>query len=87
MGIKIDINNLTPASGISRREFIKYTSIAGGTLLFGMHGGMAMSGVNKSQVSFIHRRGGSRGGPFEKSWIIKITITCELDMHLWNFTA
>jgi hypothetical protein len=52
-----------------------------------MHGGIAMSGVNKSQVSFIHRRGGSRGGPFEKSWIIKIPITCELDMHLWNFTA
>lgn len=61
MGLKIDINNLTPASGISRREFIKYTSIAGGTLLLGMHGGIAMSGVNKSQVSFIHTEDRKKG--------------------------
>ena len=61
MGIKTDINNFTPASGISRRKFIKYTSIAGGTLLFGMHGGIAMSGVNKRQVSFIHTEDRKKG--------------------------
>lgn len=39
---------------INRREFIKYAGMAGGTVLLGMQGGVAMSKVEKSQVSIVH---------------------------------
>lgn len=56
MGSEMDINIDTPASGISRREFIKYTGVAGGTMLLGLHGGLTMGNVKKSQVSFVHTK-------------------------------
>ena len=39
---------------MNRREFIKYAGVAGGTLLAGIHGGLAMSDVRKSRVSIAH---------------------------------
>ncbi len=38
-------------AGISRRDFIKYSGAAGGALLLGIHGGLAMSS-QKSRVTF-----------------------------------
>ncbi len=42
------------AVNVNRREFIKYASVAGGTLLMGLHGGLAMSGARTSRVSIAH---------------------------------
>ena len=36
--------------GISRREFLKYSGVAGGILLLGVHGGIAMA-IHKSRVA------------------------------------
>lgn len=46
----------TPAPGISRRQFMKYTGVAGGNLLLGLRGGQSMGTVKKSRVSFVHTR-------------------------------
>jgi uncharacterized protein (DUF362 family) len=54
LGSQMVLKNHAPSSGISRREFIKITSIAGGAMLMGMHGGLTMGGIKKSQVSFVH---------------------------------
>ena len=40
------------AAGISRRDFLKYSTTAGGALLFGMYGGPVMAN-RKSQVAFV----------------------------------
>jgi uncharacterized protein (DUF362 family) len=37
---------------ISRRDFLKYSAVAGGVLLTGMQGGLAMAGT-KSQIAFL----------------------------------
>jgi uncharacterized protein (DUF362 family) len=58
---KMDLKNHTPSSGISRREFIKFTGRAGGTMLMGMHGGLTMGGVKKSHVSFVHTEDRKKG--------------------------
>jgi len=42
------------ATGMNRREFIKYAGVAGGTLLAGLHGGLAMGDIRKSRVSIAH---------------------------------
>ena len=57
----MDIKNHAHSSGISRREFIKFTSIAGGTMLMGMHGGLTMGGIKMSQVSFVHTEDRKKG--------------------------
>jgi uncharacterized protein (DUF362 family) len=41
------------STGINRREFIKYAGLAGGTMLLGLHGGVAMSKSKKSPVSIV----------------------------------
>ena len=41
------------STGVNRREFIKYAGIAGGTMLLGLHGGVAMSKGKKSPVSIV----------------------------------
>ena len=38
-------------TGITRREFIKYSGIVGGTIFFGNQGGLAMNNSDKSKVS------------------------------------
>jgi uncharacterized protein (DUF362 family) len=40
------------ATGISRRDFLKYCGTAGGALLLGMHGGLVMAN-HKSRVAFL----------------------------------
>ena len=40
------------ATGISRRDFLKYSGTAGGALLLGMHGDLVMAN-RKSQVAFV----------------------------------
>jgi len=40
------------AAKMSRREFLKYSSAAGGTILFGLHGGKVMAGL-KNQVALV----------------------------------
>ena len=40
------------ATGISRRDFLKYSTTAGGALLLGIHGGSVMAN-RKSQVAFV----------------------------------
>ena len=40
-------------TAVNRREFIKYAGIAGGTMLLGFHGGVAMSRGKKSPVSIV----------------------------------
>jgi uncharacterized protein (DUF362 family) len=51
----------TIASGINRREFMKYAGMAGGTILLGLHGGVAMSNVKKSPVSIVHTESRTSG--------------------------
>ena len=56
---KTESNNPTgetcaSASPLSRREFIKTTSMAGAALIVGFHGGAVMSSENKSTVSLVH---------------------------------
>ena len=46
--------------GISRREFLKYSGVAGGTLLLGLHGGITMANT-KSPVTFIETGDRSAG--------------------------
>jgi uncharacterized protein (DUF362 family) len=41
-----------PDRGISRRDFLKYSSVTGGALLFGIHGGLAMDN-RKSRVVLV----------------------------------
>ena len=41
------------STGVNRREFIKYAGIAGGTMLLGLHGGVAMSKGKKCPVSIV----------------------------------
>ena len=43
--------------------------------------------IDKVRIFAGHRRGGSRGGPFENSWIIKIPITSELGFQICKFIA
>ena len=45
------INNI-PSAQMSRREFLKYSAAAGGTLLLGLHGGKVMA-KSKSQVALV----------------------------------
>ncbi|MCK5418725.1 MAG: twin-arginine translocation signal domain-containing protein, partial [Desulfobacterales bacterium] len=40
------------ATGISRRDFLKYSGTAGGALLFGMQGDLVMAN-RKSRVAFV----------------------------------
>jgi uncharacterized protein (DUF362 family) len=40
-------------SGITRREFIKYSGAVGGTLIFGGRGGIAMENSKKSKVALV----------------------------------
>lgn len=42
------LNDRKTAPGVNRREFIKYTGVAGGTMLMGLPGGLAMSSAKKS---------------------------------------
>jgi len=39
-------------TGISRRDFLKYSGVTGGALLLGLHGGLTMAGP-KSRVAFL----------------------------------
>lgn len=41
-----------PDTGISRRDFLKYSGVTGGALLFGIHGGLAMTNP-KSRVVLV----------------------------------
>jgi uncharacterized protein (DUF362 family) len=41
-------------SGITRREFIKYSGAAAGTLIFGRRGDLAMDSANQSKVALVH---------------------------------
>ena len=45
-------NNGSRNGRISRRDFLKYSGTAGGALLIGLHGGLAMAGT-KSKVAFL----------------------------------
>jgi uncharacterized protein (DUF362 family) len=40
-------------TGITRRKFIKYTGVVGGTILFGNQGGLAMNNSDKSKVALV----------------------------------
>jgi len=40
-------------TGITRREFITYSGIVGGTIFFGNQGGLAMNNSDKSKVAFV----------------------------------
>jgi uncharacterized protein (DUF362 family) len=42
------------AAGMTRRDFIKYSSAVGGTLLFGTQGGLAMDNSNSSKVAIVN---------------------------------
>jgi hypothetical protein len=47
-------SNLINLPHVSRREFIKYAGIAGGSLMLGRGGGLAMSRDQISQVVLVH---------------------------------
>ena len=40
-------------TGITRRKFIKYSGVVGGTILFGNQGGLAMNNSDKSKVALV----------------------------------
>jgi uncharacterized protein (DUF362 family) len=42
------------STGITRRNFIKYSSAVGGTLLFGIKGGLTMDNSNSSKVAIVN---------------------------------
>jgi uncharacterized protein (DUF362 family) len=42
------------AAGMTRRDFIKYSSAVGGTLLFGIQGGLTMDNSNSSKVAIVN---------------------------------
>jgi uncharacterized protein (DUF362 family) len=46
-------NSGLSGSGITRREFIKYSGAVSGNLIFGSQGGLAMENSNKSQVALV----------------------------------
>ena len=41
------------STGITRREFIKYSGVVGGTIFFGNQGGLAMNNSDKSKVALV----------------------------------
>jgi uncharacterized protein (DUF362 family) len=41
-------------TGMTRRDFIKYSSVVGGTLLFGIQGGLAMDNSKSSKVAIVN---------------------------------
>ncbi|MDO9566425.1 MAG: twin-arginine translocation signal domain-containing protein [Candidatus Desulfaltia sp.] len=50
-GFSKEKKNELPA-GISRREFLKYSGAAGGSLIMSLHGGVALAN-SKSRVAFL----------------------------------
>lgn len=53
---KMNAAQPNPEPGISRRQFIKCTGVAGAVFLLGIKGGQSMGTVKKSRVSFVHTR-------------------------------
>ncbi len=43
-----------PAAGLTRRDFIKYSSVVGGALVFGIKGGIGMDNSNNSKVAIVN---------------------------------
>ena len=41
-------------TGITRREFFKYSGVVGGTIFFGIQGGLAMGNSNSSKVAIVN---------------------------------